>query len=162
MPDNQHDLPAVVLGERRDHQPLLPAPAIGIHEAFLLEAVQGAADRGAAQPHPLGDGALGDPAAGRELARDDELAELVIHPPDAVGAVVGGRGAIAADGPGPGGVARGIEGRHRPQGYRGGRRGATDRSIFGIPLWYFRTGRRFGTSPQDFPRNSGQLDRSDA
>ena len=145
--DDQHDLAAVLLGERSDHQPLLPSPAVGIDEAFLLEPMQRAADRGAAQAQAVGDHALGDAAAGRELSRHDELAELLVDPPDAVGAVVGRarrrcRARRACPG-GPACWAGRIEGRHRPQAYRDARAGATESGLFGIPLWYFKTSRRF-------------------
>ena len=86
------DLLAIVARERRhDQPPLAPAPGRR-DEAFLLEAVEGAADGRAAQAQPLADDALGDPRAGGELPPDDDAAQVVVGARDVVLALIGAAG----------------------------------------------------------------------
>jgi hypothetical protein len=96
------------LRERRHDQPLVAADARRRDEAFLLQPMQRAPHRRATQAEPLNHGALGDPSPWRQLAGDDQSAQLLVDARDVVvslgderkipsrGTVRGWRGSVSA------------------------------------------------------------------
>ena len=84
MSDDEKNFASVAAGERRDDETLVADSAHRGHEPFLLQAVQRATNRRSTQPHPSHDGAFRDPRSRRQLARDDERVQLVVHARDVV------------------------------------------------------------------------------
>ena len=142
---------AVVAGERCDDEAPLASFAGRGDEALLLETVEGAAHRCATQPETFGDDALGDARAGRELAPDDDAAQVVIGARDVVEALVGTGGGVRGAAAGGsfgragwgwghdrGGYPRAGRARKRGGERRAGsapRRRARNRPTDGEPLW---------------------------
>ena len=92
MADDVVHLLAIIARERRDDEASFASASGGRDEAFLLEAVERAADGRATESEAFADDALRDARAGRELTPDDDTAQVVIGARDVVEAFVGAVG----------------------------------------------------------------------
>src|SRR5690349_12702868 len=79
MTDDQKQLATVATSQRRYDQSLVAGSSHRANEAFLLQPMERAANGRSTEAHPRDDRPLGDAGARRQLARDDQLAELMIN-----------------------------------------------------------------------------------
>jgi hypothetical protein len=90
MPDDLIQLARVLARQRRNDDTAVPFARLLDDVAFPAKPVQRSANRCAADAKTLRQRRLDHPAAGRQLAVDDELAQLVERPRDAADVIAAG------------------------------------------------------------------------
>ena|SRR5688500_5424009 len=88
MADDEKELASILLRERRDDEALVAAAARRRDEPFLMKPVERASHWRPARSDAGNDGALRNPRARRQLARNDQRPQLLVHASDVVHSAV--------------------------------------------------------------------------